>query len=134
MSHLVLHHARRWLGTPFLEGASVRGTGCDCAGLIEGIARELGLAYPIRHLVQHDILAAACAFLVKVETPRAGHLVLLSRDPQGPPLHAGIMTDQDTLIHAHWRAGVVENRFGNWFAARVTHIFAWPDAVVTQDI
>ena len=69
MSHLVLIEARRWLGTPFMAGASVRGVGCDCAGLIEGVARELGLAYPKREAVKHDILQAAVAFMVAVDTP-----------------------------------------------------------------
>ena len=126
MSHLVLIEARRWLGTPFMAGASVRGVGCDCAGLIEGVARNLGLAYPELQAVQHDILQAAVAFMVAVDTPHPGHLVLLAREPGGPPLHAAIVTDMHTLIHAHWSAGVVENRFGSWFTRRVTHVFAWP--------
>jgi NlpC/P60 family putative phage cell wall peptidase len=125
---LLIESARRWLGTPFLAGASLRGVGTDCAGLIEGVARDLGINCPNRDEVAHDLLAAADAFLVRVEALQPGTLVLLARDPGGPPLHAGLLTDQDTLIHAHWRAGVVENRFGSWFRRRVTHSFGWPDA------
>ena len=51
MSQLVIIETRRWLGTPFMAGASVRGVGCDCAGLIEGVAGDLGLAYPKRDAV-----------------------------------------------------------------------------------
>jgi NlpC/P60 family putative phage cell wall peptidase len=125
---LLIESARRWLGTPFLAGASLRGVGTDCAGLIEGVALDLGINCPNRDEVAHDLLAAADAFLVRVEALQPGTLVLLARDPGGPPLHAGLLTDQDTLIHAHWRAGVVENRFGSWFQRRVTHSFGWPDA------
>lgn len=109
-----------------MAGASVRGVGCDCAGLIEGVARELGLAYPKRQAVQHDILQAASVFMIAVDRPQPGHLVLLARETGGQPLHAAIVTDTNTLIHAHWSAGVVENRFGSWFTRRVTHVFAWP--------
>lgn len=35
--------ARGWLGTPFHHQASVRQVGCDCVGLIRGVALELGL-------------------------------------------------------------------------------------------
>lgn len=131
MTHNAIIEARSWLGTPFMSGASVRGVGTDCAGLIEGIARAVNLDYPPRQAVEHDIVAAARTFLVAQDWLETGCLVLLSRDPGGAPLHAAIVTDVrhgiSTLIHAHWSAGVVENRFGSWFQRRVTHIFAWPD-------
>lgn len=126
MSARAVALARTWLGTPFLAGASVQGVGCDCAGLIEGIATQMAMPCPIRHMVQHDILAAASAFLLPTDAYTAGNLVLLAREPNGPPVHAALITEVGTLIHAHWSAGVVENRFGNWFTRRVTHVFAWP--------
>ncbi len=134
MSQTALSLARNWLDTPFVEGASRIGVGADCAGLIEGIVRELGLAFPARDSVAHDILAAASAVFLPSQTIHHGCLVLLSRDPNGPPLHAGIVTDTATIVHAHWSAGVVENRFGKWFQRRVTHIFAWPKPHILQDI
>ena len=36
--------ARGWLGTPFHHQASVRQVGCDCVGLIRGVAAELGMS------------------------------------------------------------------------------------------
>ena len=134
MSQRALQIAQNWLGTPFLEGASQRGAGCDCAGLIEGIARELGLSCPSRQSVDHDVLAAASIFLTPCDDVEAGDLILLARVPHGPPLHAGIVTDTGTIIHAHWSAGVIENRFGAWFTRRVTHIFAWPQTTNLKDI
>ena len=127
MTNAVVMEARNWLGTPFVPGASVCGVGTDCAGLIEGVARKLGFDHPSRQAVQHDILAAASAFLMPTNSAVAGTLVLLAREPGGLPLHAAIVTDTDTLIHAHWSAGVVENHFGGWFQRRVTHAFAWSD-------
>jgi NlpC/P60 family putative phage cell wall peptidase len=134
MSQLAIDCARRWLGTPFLAGASVQGTGCDCAGLMEGVARELGAVSPTRETMGDDILAAAFAFLVPSDATAAGTLILLSRDPGGVPVHAALVTDTNTLIHAHWSAGVIENRFGTWFARRTTHIFSWPNTHPDKDL
>ena len=35
----VLAEARLWLGTPYVHGASLRGVGCDCLGLVRGVWR-----------------------------------------------------------------------------------------------
>lgn len=40
---LIVATARSWIGTPFHHQARIRGKGCDCFGLIIGVARELGL-------------------------------------------------------------------------------------------
>jgi NlpC/P60 family putative phage cell wall peptidase len=125
--------ARAWLGTPFRAGASLQGVGTDCAGLIEGLARALDIPFPKRAAVEHDFARAAAASLVRVDIPQPGALILLARDPGGDPLHGAIVTDTGTIIHAHWRAGVVENRLGNWFTRRITHIFAWPDIGQLKD-
>lgn len=39
----VVAEARRWINTPFEPQQSCRGTGCDCKGLIVGVARALDL-------------------------------------------------------------------------------------------
>ena len=38
---LVIAVARRWLGTPYHDQASLRGVGCDCLGLARGVWREV---------------------------------------------------------------------------------------------
>ena len=38
----VVAAAEAWIGTPFHAQASVRGVGCDCKGLVAGVARDLG--------------------------------------------------------------------------------------------
>jgi NlpC/P60 family putative phage cell wall peptidase len=126
--------ARTWLGTPFVAGASVIGVGTDCAGLIEGIAQTLEVDCPSRLAVEADLARAAMTCLAEVSEPKAGDILLFSAQIGGPPLHVAILTDTNTIIHAHWRAGVVENRFGNWFKARLTHCFAWPEAATMKDI
>jgi NlpC/P60 family putative phage cell wall peptidase len=36
--------ARSWIGTRWHHQGAVKGVGCDCAGLLMGVAREVGLA------------------------------------------------------------------------------------------
>ena len=43
--------ARGWLGTPHHDQASVKGVGCDCAGLVAGVARECGMVELGRDLI-----------------------------------------------------------------------------------
>lgn len=40
----VVTATRTWIGTPFHWQQSVRGKGCDCKGLIAGVARDMGRA------------------------------------------------------------------------------------------
>ena len=42
----VIAAARRWLGTPYHDQASLRGVGCDCLGLARGVWRDLVGAEP----------------------------------------------------------------------------------------
>lgn len=33
--------ARRWIGTPYVHQAALRGAGADCLGLVRGVWREV---------------------------------------------------------------------------------------------
>ena len=37
----VLEEACSWIGTPYRYGASAKGVGCDCLGLVRGVWRAL---------------------------------------------------------------------------------------------
>ena len=43
IADLIVSEARRWIGTPFHHQARIKGKGCDCLGLIVGVAKELKL-------------------------------------------------------------------------------------------
>ncbi|OYU75333.1 MAG: hypothetical protein CFE32_14695 [Alphaproteobacteria bacterium PA3] len=120
--------ARAWLGTPYVEGASQCGVATDCVGLIEGVARDLGLKAPSRTALSRDLLAAANLFLEPCEDPIPGSVILFAQSPRGLPVHAGLMGEEGRFFHAHWTAGVVENRYGRWFKSRTTHVFDWPNS------
>ncbi len=39
----IVEKSREWIGTPFHEQGRQKGIGCDCVGLILGIAKEIGV-------------------------------------------------------------------------------------------
>lgn len=107
----VVAEARAWLGTPFHWQASAKGVGCDCKGLVAGVARELGLPearslyagisdydekVPLRLL-----RAGLAATLQPADEPRPGDVLLLKAG--GKAQHLGIFTG-DEVIHC-WGRG-----------------------------
>jgi len=46
MSADIVALAREWIGTPYMHQASMKGAGCDCAGLLRGIWRTVYGAEP----------------------------------------------------------------------------------------
>jgi NlpC/P60 family putative phage cell wall peptidase len=102
--------AREWLGTPFRHQGRLKGVGVDCAGVLEGVATQLGLvpeylAAPARaeYARQPDgtLNALLDKYLVRVpltqREPGDVALVAWSRLPQ----HVGIFTSTGTLLHAY---------------------------------
>ncbi len=41
MSADIIVRARQWIGTPYLHQGTLKGVGCDCAGLVRGLWREV---------------------------------------------------------------------------------------------
>ena len=60
--------AEKWIGTPFPWQAQVRGVGCDCKGLVAGVARDCGRA----EADEIEALAADYGAVVDVMRLRAG--------------------------------------------------------------
>jgi cell wall-associated NlpC family hydrolase len=113
----IIVEARCWLGTPFAEGQGRCGAGADCAGFVLGVLGACG----VRLLRQPSLEAALIAHAGHFEpvSIQPGAIACLSREPGSPPVHLAIITDTGTLLHAHWSQGVVENRLGRWFTARL---------------
>lgn len=111
----IVAEARRWLGTPFHHQASLQGVGCDCIGLIAGVAAALGMpeAEAWRQDVRYtgygplplpDKLLAACRdYLDAVPVPDAiaGDILLFTM--RADPMHFGLLSCVDGrryVIHA----------------------------------
>jgi NlpC/P60 family putative phage cell wall peptidase len=123
ISSRVVAEARQWVGTPFVWGQSVKGVGCDCKGLIQGVARELGLpeaesfyatfaAYrPDKPVPVALLKEGMAAVFDQADEPRPGDVLLLKM--AGRAQHLGIFAG-DTVIHAQGaghKRRVKETRF-----------------------
>lgn len=113
----VVNVARSWIDTPFHHQGRQKGIGCDCLGLIMGIAAELqipsrmgkmlveydrldyhyrqdaALLLPtlLRHLQCSSVVAAGCVIILQI---------------QSQPRHLGIVAEHNkelSIIHACMR-------------------------------
>lgn len=102
--------ARSWIGTPYRHQHSTKGAGCDCLGLLRGVWREMHGAEPEtppNYTASWGeagrtelMLDAADRWLVRVDAP-APDTVLIFRMRHGMiAKHCGIVTGDDTLVHA----------------------------------
>jgi cell wall-associated NlpC family hydrolase len=100
--------ALTWRGTPFHWQASLKGVGCDCKGLIVGVARELlrpeAASLPAKisdygSRVPVATLKAGLAQLFdRVTEPEPGDILLLTFS--GKPQHLAIYGGK-TVIHTY---------------------------------
>ena len=132
----VVAEARTWIGTPFHHQASLKGIGCDCIGLVVGVARALGLPEADRFAndprfrgyartpVPWSLLAACKEYLdeIDAEARQPGDVAQFTFASE--PMHFGIISARapDYVIHGYQRVGcVVENaaRARFWRCLRV---------------
>lgn len=111
LNERVAEETREWIGTPFIWGQSVKGVGCDCKGLVQGVARELGLAEaecfyaqfssyrPERPVPSALLIEGMGEVFDKVDEPIPGDVLLLK--VRGTAAHLAILTAPDMAVHAH---------------------------------
>ncbi|MBK5911472.1 hypothetical protein CCR85_08205 [Rhodothalassium salexigens] len=123
--------ARRWLGTPWHHQGRVRGVGVDCAGLVIGVARDLGLD-PVdvtgyaRRPDSDELARLVRAHLAEIPLARAGPGAVLLLRIDDRAQHLGILTDVG-LLHAYAPARrVVEHRIDALWAERIVGAFVFP--------
>jgi NlpC/P60 family putative phage cell wall peptidase len=135
----VIEAARSWLGTPYHDQASVRGVGCDCAGLARGIWRELIGDEPATlppysrdwgEVGTRETFAAFIRpFLIEIDPADAGPgtLLLFRMKRQGPAKHCGVLVEKGMFIHAIERRGVMTVPFDTSWQRRVAFAFVFPE-------
>ncbi|AMK18693.1 phage cell wall peptidase [Sphingobium sp. MI1205] len=140
----IVAEARRWIGTPYHEQASVRGGGCDCKGLVVGVARECGLpeadgfhARLSNYGVKVDVRllrAGLAAELRQVACPRPGDVLLLRVGDKAQ--HLGLLVDGSRLIHC-WGAGLQQVVSAPWTVGRAQReldsAWAFPSILAQED-
>lgn len=136
-SAAVVAEARRWIGTPYLHAASLRGVGCDCLGLVRGVWRSLYGSEPedpgpytpdwAEATGQERLTEAAMLHMEPMPGGgwEAGDLLILRWREGFPAKHLGIATGPDTMVHAHDGACVAEVAIGVW-RPRVARVFRFP--------
>lgn len=107
----IADEALEWLDTPFVWGQSTKGHGCDCKGLIQGVARELGRpeadsfyatfsSYRVDRPVPASLLIEGFEKLFnRVDEMRPGDILLMKY--AGRPGHMAIYLGNDRAIHAY---------------------------------
>ncbi len=116
--------ARSWIGTPFIHQHRAKAHGVDCAGLVIGVARELGIVEPDFDVNGYartpdgvSLIAECEKFMdpISMWSLRPGNVLVLKFDLD--PQHIGIVGDYMhgglTLIHAYGTTdgkGKVEER------------------------
>lgn len=105
----VAKEARSWAGTPFVWGQSRKGQGCDCKGLVIGVARVLGrpeaeTLYAEFSSYRHDrpvpsafLLEGMEAMFDRVDEMKAGDILLLKHG--GRPGHLAIVSGEGKAVH-----------------------------------
>ncbi len=135
---LVIAVARRWLGTPYHDQASLRGVGCDCLGLARGVWREVvgPEPFPIPPYGRDwgetgpvEVLAiGARTAMLEIAPAEAGPgtLLLFRMRPGAIAKHVGILTAPDRFIHAYERLGVIEEPLTPAWRRRIGFAFLFP--------
>jgi len=133
----VVAAARGWIGTPYRHGASCRGAGCDCLGLVRGIWRELYGAEPAvvppygpdwsEVAGEERLWRAARQHLGPAGPDLApGDLLLFRMRAGAVAKHLGIATGTGRFVHAYSGHGVVESALSGAWARRVVARFRFP--------
>lgn len=136
-SEQIVAEARRWRDTPFRHQGRVHGVGVDCAGLIVGVARALGVevadrtdyartphADMLRQVVEVNCGAPVAGPRPTDDQLRPGDVLLMRFEAE--PQHLALYCGQ-TIIHAYQRVGrVVEHRFAAVWRACVVAAYRFP--------
>lgn len=144
MSHSqqIVAEARKWIGTPYLHQASVKGAGTDCLGLLRGVWRALhgrepevvppyteDWAEPSRREVLME--AAQRWLMCKSLSDAAAGDVLLFRMREGSiAKHLGIQSATGataSFVHAYTGHGVIESCLSQPWQRRIAARFAFPE-------
>lgn len=131
--------ARGWLGTPFHHQASVRQVGCDCIGLIRGVALELGLPQgsfddaryrgysrvPIPGLLLQGLRTSLTPVAGGLDDALLGDILLFRIDDA--PQHLALKTEAG-MLHAYARKRrVVEHIIDDYWHRRFVSAWRLPD-------
>lgn len=140
--NFIVRQARTWKGTRFHHQARLKGIGCDCLGLVVGVAEEVGLRDANGRLLSAydetsyskapngEYLTGKLEELltsVPLKEKRPGDIGLFLID--GNPQHLAIISDFEGglgMIHCYAQArGVVEHRLDEQWESKLIKVYRW---------
>lgn len=133
----VIAAARAWIDTPFEHQHRAKGIACDCAGLLIGVARELGIVAPEfdvngypRQPDGRTLVEICDRFMHRIPLEQAAPGCAAAFTFDADPAHLGILAEYRhgglALVHASITAHprrVVEHRLMQH--ARLRMVAAW---------
>ncbi|WP_370228339.1 NlpC/P60 family protein [Cognatishimia sp.] len=137
-----LAEARRWVGTPYVHQASLKGAGTDCLGLVRGVWRALYGDEPARVPFyapdwsepsrDEQLLRAAMRHLqaVPVRDASEGDVLLFRMREGSVAKHLGIqgrVGEDASFIHAFSGHAVTESALSRPWARRIVARFTFPE-------
>lgn len=109
----IVTEARKWLGTPFMHQARVKGVGVDCGQLVIAVGVALNrFDAPPREMMRYGrapnprhMRSIIESMLAPCESPEVGDVIWVG-ERKGLPMHLAIITDKG-IIHADSHFGAV---------------------------
>lgn len=133
----IVDEARAWLGTRWQHQASLKGIGCDCIGLVAGVARELGIEAAAEFYASpnlrtygrsaHPALIEGCERLldrIDLADTDLGDVLVMKFETE--PQHFGIVSNLEPpyMVHAFAQARkVVEHRIDALWLSRILRAY-----------
>lgn len=115
----VIKEAEKWMGTPFVHDACVKGSGVACGPLLIAVYGALGIPVPElstlqyysedwhKHTKEEKYLNDLAPFTRVVETPEMADIALFSFGRFASVYcHSAIVVEWPRVIHTMWRRSV----------------------------
>lgn len=139
----VLSEALGWRGTPYVHGASLKGLGCDCIGLVRGVWRAVYGAEPQAMPAytpdwddmswDERLLSALNRHFEPIELDAAmpGDVLAFRMVAGAVVKHVAILSyqrgERAQMVHAYWGRAAVESWMGPWWRRRLVAAFSFPE-------
>jgi cell wall-associated NlpC family hydrolase len=133
----VVAEARQWRRTPYMHQARMRGVGVDCAGLVVGVARAVGLVADSFDVTGYSrqpdgtLLDRCDGLMERIPTDSLAPGDVIVTRFAADPCHLAFVGDHPqglSMIHALCRADgrglVVEHRLDETNRARIVAAYA----------
>ncbi len=129
----IVRVAQEWVGTPFKEQKSVKQVGCDCMGLVVGVARDLGRPEDAPHWTYKMSFRAAelrkglIANFDRVDEAQPGDILLLRIGQHRKPIHLAIYAGDGRMIHTYGQGPgrVIEVPMGKIWWGALDSVWTW---------